>query len=263
MEILLMAIGAVLGVALSWLTSFTYSRIKRANPISATVKRSEVPPAWFATNMPLPTSQDEITEFDYKIKHHEPFCGFGKICVSLRNASKDVVYITSIDLKKELVEANYETRAFFMAQGGCGPVRLNAVLDDERIVFSTDFENRHTFHGDYFLNGNRIKIMPGEDEILALGFVAVHNAWRFNLDIHYTVANSERVLGSVMPQDELIVPYRPEFFKQDYCSLFWPEQPPSNMFHETPYFTEQMRLADPERQHSEAMSTIEFLEQFL
>ena len=72
------AIGAILGVALSWLVSIVYVRIKRINPITTMVSRSEVPPAWFAKNMPLPTTQNEASAFDHKVKQHKPFCGFGK-----------------------------------------------------------------------------------------------------------------------------------------------------------------------------------------
>lgn len=262
-EIALLLVGALLGFIVTLSGESLISLFKRRNPIVVIVERSSAPPAWFATKKSLPSTIEEASQFDNEIKMREAFCGFGKINVRIQNISNDVVYINNITVTKDEIEETFDTRVFFITQGGCGPIRLNAVLDDERVVFAETVGNRHTLRGDFFSNANRIKVLPGEEEIICLGFIAVEKSWRFNCDIHYSIKNSSKMQVSIFGDDETIVPFLPDLFKRDYCSFYEFNGISYENIDEVRFFTEQMRDADPEMQRAEAASTIEYLSAFL
>lgn len=258
-EVLFTIFGAALGVLFSWLGRAIAKLIKRRKPISFDVDRACVAPSWFATNREVPKDCEKSTEFDSAVMKSDPFCGFGRIDIHVRNLSNDVLYITSIDIKKKEIECAYNTRVFFMAQGGISPLRLNVVLDDEIVVLAENLELRHSFTGGYFSSGNRVKVLPGETEIIRLGFITVNNAWAFNCDVHFTIAESNRVETSVFGNDEVIVPYIPDVFKRDYNSLIEFSSLPEYSMYDRSFFSEEMRQADPERQHTEDSSSMEYL----
>lgn len=262
-ELLFAILGAALGVLFSCLGRVIVKCIKRRNPISLDVERAYVAPLWFATDREIPKTHESAIEFDNIVMKNDPFCGFGRIDIHVRNTSSDVLYITDIVVKKRSIDWSYNTRVFFMAQGGLTPLRLNVVLDDERAVFSEDLKFRHSFRGGYFTSGNRVKVLPGEIEIIRLGFIAVNNAWAFNCDVKYAIAGSDRVEASVFEDDEIIVPYIPDLFKRDFNSIIEFSGLPKYSTFDRQFFSKEMRQADPERGHSEDSSSIEYLSRLI
>lgn len=258
-EIFLLVIGAILGVVFTWLSSGLAKRLKRRDPLSIEAHRAYAAPLWFATDRELPKTIEEAGGFEDLVMKQDPFCGFGKIDISVKNESEDVIYITNIAIHKKQIDLAYSTRVFFMAQGSLSPLRLNAVLDDDRVVLTENLKIRHSFRGDYFAGGNRLKVLPGETELIRLGFITVCNAWEFNCDLHYMINGSERVAESVLEEDETIVPYLPEEFDRDFNSLIEFSGAPKYSQFDNVIFTEDMRKEDPERQHLPYASSIEYL----
>ena len=262
-EALFMILGAVLSVLIGWFGKGVVNAVKRKNPIDLQSSRSKAAPLWFATDREIPKTEEEAQRFDSEVMIHDPFCGFGKIDITVKNTSNDVVYITDIVVKKEKIVKTFDTRVFFMLQGGCSPLRLNAVLDDENVVLAEDLKCRHFFQGGYFSSGNKLKVLPGEVELIKLGFITVNSAWSFNCDVHYFIAESERVVESIFGDDETIVPYMPDEFKRDYNSIIEFSGTPKYGSYDRFYFSEEMRAADPGRQHRDDASAIEYLSKLL
>jgi len=258
-ELVLLVVGAILGLLLDRCLSGISKRLKRRNPLSIEARRAYVAPLWFATDRELPTVIEETSEFENLVMKQDPFCGFGKIDINVKNDSEDVLYITNIVINKKQIDWSYSTRVFFMNQGGLSPLRLNAVLDDDKVVLAENLQTRHSFRGDYFANGNRVKVLPGEVELIRLGFITVTNAWEFNCDMHYTINGSQRVAKSVLERNEVIVPYLPEVYNRDFNSLIEFSGSPKYSQFDNAIFTEEMRKADPERQHLPYSSSIEYL----
>ncbi|MDO4183367.1 MAG: hypothetical protein Q4E12_07175 [Coriobacteriia bacterium] len=221
MDLLISAIfmltGAVLGVILTLLVQKLQDVISCRNPLEIVTKRCQTPCNWYGTNLiDDPTVLQDHTLME-NIYNSEPFCGFAKIDVRLHNKTNHPIYIENIEIQATKCQHSCKTLVTTVKQGGIAPSTMIANLDSPKPIFVNSLLD-HADAG--FFNKNwRIVIHPDETEIVELRFITIENAWRFNCRMHYSIGKHSKD-ATILPEDELIVPYLPETVENTYCGFF-------------------------------------------
>lgn len=261
-SVLGMVIGAVLGLFIERLYLRWRRAAARKNPIRINVKKSVVPPLWFATNLELSDYGGDGARYEREVCTSSPFCGFAKLTMEIENTSEDIVDITDILVTKEELSCKCRNRVRFVNQGVNAVLRLYGCMDDQSVRLCEDLVKRLGPLGGFFERGDRVRVQPHESEQVFLGLVAIEKPWKFNCDVRYKIAGKQKVLNDVLGEDMAIVPYLPEQFVHDYCGLLQACDPNYHEFDDAELFSPENRRSDPAKTRAENTSPLERL-QFL